>query len=256
MPLTRSSTLAAALGVGLALPAGAQQSRWPQHSTDRPQPAIVTPAPVPGLVPPPSDAIALFDGRSLAEWHTADSIPGPARWKISDGAFEVVPGAGGLQTVRSFGDVQLHVEWMSPHPATGTAQDRGNSGVFLMGRYEVQVLDSWRSATYPDGQAGAIYGQFPPLVNASLPPGRWQSFDIVFRRPHFRDGQLVVPARMTVLHNGILVHEDVVLQGPTSHRTRAPYAPHAERLPIMLQDHGHRVKFRNIWVRELPPPED
>jgi hypothetical protein len=161
---------------------------------DRPRPRVVTPATVQPLVAPPSDAIVLFGGRSLGEWRSNDSVAGPARWKVSSGAMEVVPGAGGIRTARSFGDVQLHVEWMAPLPATGSSQDRGNSGVFLMGRYEVQVLDSYRADTYADGQAGAIYGQFPPLVNASRPPGRWQSFDIIFRRPEFDGDRVTVPA--------------------------------------------------------------
>jgi hypothetical protein len=167
---------------------------------------------------------------------------------------EVVAGAGGIRTRDSFGDVHLHVEWASPNPAQGTDQDRGNSGVFLMGRYEVQVLDSHQSATYADGQAGSIYGQFPPRLNVSRPPGEWQSFDIEFRRPRFdAAGALVSPARMTVRHNGVVVHADVALLGPTSHRVRAPYETHEDALPISLQDHGHPVRFRNIWLRRLDP---
>jgi hypothetical protein len=165
---------------------------------------------------------------------------------------EVVPGAGMIQTKRAFGDVQLHVEWQAPAPPAGEGQDRGNSGVFLMGQYEVQVLDSYNSATYPDGQAGAIYGQFPPLVNVSRPPGEWQSYDIVFHGPRFgSDGTLQRPATMTVLHNGVLVQDHMTLLGPTSNRVRLPYSAHPDRLPISLQDHGHKVRFRNIWVREL-----
>lgn len=249
--------LSGALGlvavVATAATAGAQQSAWPQHALDRPPPPVVAPAAVQPLVAPPADAVVLFDGGSLAAWQAADSAGGPARWRISSGAMEVVPGAGGIRTRRSFGDVQLHVEWMSPLPARGAGQDRGNSGIFLMEHYEVQILDSWHSTTYPDGQAGAIYGQFPPLVNASRQPGRWQSFDIIFRHPQFDGERLTVPARMTVFHNGLLVHEDAVVQGPTSHQRRAPYVAHPGRLPISLQDHGHKVRFRNIWVRELAP---
>ena len=244
-------TLSIALAFMGAVSLPAQQ--WPQHSMQRPRPLVVEPAAVQAPVPPPADAIVLFDGRSIDEWRSGDSVTGPARWRVSSGALEVVPGTGAIRTTRAFGDVQLHVEWMSPVPARGTSQDRGNSGVFLMGRYEVQILDSYGNDTYPDGQAASIYGQFPPLVNASRPPGRWQSFDIVFRRPHFDGAQLTIPARMTVFHNGILVHEDVVLMGPTSNGTRAPYTAHADRLPIRLQDHGHKVRFRNIWVRELAP---
>lgn len=232
----------------------AQQAEWPQHAMDRPRPVVVTPAPSIGRVEAPSDAIVLFNGHGLAAWRSTDSVVTPARWKASRSAIEVVPGTGNIRTRRHFGDVQLHIEWMSPAPAIGRGQDRGNSGVFLMGRYEVQVLDSYRNQTYADGQAAAIYGQFPPLVNASRPSGQWQAFDIVFRRPSFdAERRLTVPARMTVFHNGVLVHEDVVLKGPTSHRVRAPYTAHADRLPISLQDHGHNVRFRNIWVRELAP---
>ena len=253
---TRQSigTLSLTLWVGLASAATAQRAIWPQHSLDRPQPTVVTPGPaLPGTAAP-ADAIVLVGQASLAEWRSGDSSAAPAGWRVAAGVLEVVPGTGGIRTVRTFGDVQLHVEWTTPSPSAGEGQDRGNSGIFLMQRYEVQVLDSWRNATYADGQAGSIYGQFPPLVNASRPGGEWQSFDIVFRRPHFGvDGKLIIPARMTVFHNGLLVQEDVVLLGPTSHRVRAPYTAHADKLPISLQDHGHRVRFRNVWVRELAP---
>lgn len=165
---------------------------------------------------------------------------------------EVAGGTGAIATVGAFGDVQLHVEFATPNPPSGEGQERGNSGVYLMSTYELQVLDSYRNVTYPDGQAGAIYGQYPPLVNASRPPGQWQSYDILFRAPRFdAGGQLLAPARMTVFHNGVLVQNDVALTGPTGHRRRPPYAPHAERLPIVLQDHGNPMRFRNIWVREL-----
>ena len=177
------------------------------------------------------------------------------RWRIVDGAMEVVAGTGGIQTREDFGDVQLHVEWMSPAPPRGTDQDRGNSGVFFMGMYEVQVLDSWENVTYADGQAAALYGQYPPLVNASRKPGEWQSYDIVFRRPRFdASGKVTSPARVTVLHNGVLVQDNVELTGPTGHYSRPPYAAHADRLPVSLQDHGHPVRFRNFWVRSLERP--
>jgi hypothetical protein len=193
----------------------------------------------------------LFDGRSLGEWRSADSANVPARWRVQDGYIEVVAGTGAIATAQTFGDVQLHVEWMAPRPARD-GQDRGNSGVFLMGRYEVQILDSHDNTTYPDGQAAAIYGQYPPLVNASRPPGEWQSYDIVFRRPRFAaDGRLLQPARVTVLHNGILVQDNVTLTGPTAHKARPPYARHADALAISLQDHGAPVRYRNIWVRRL-----
>jgi hypothetical protein len=166
---------------------------------------------------------------------------------------EVVAGTGDIATARGFGDVQLHIEWATPTPPHGESQERGNSGVFLMGRYEVQVLDSYNNKTYPDGQASALYGQYPPLVNASRPPGEWQSYDIVFRRPRFdAQGKLLKPARVTVFHNGVLVQDDVELTGPTAHQRRPPYEAHPERLPIKLQDHGNPIRFRNIWLRELP----
>ena len=165
---------------------------------------VVTPGPAVSIAPP-SDAIVLFDGSSLAKWTHRDGAP--AKWRVMDGAFEVVKGTGTLMTRDEFGDAQLHIEWMSPKPAVGTDQDRGNSGViFGGGRYEVQVLDSYQSVTYADGQAGALYGQYPPLVDASRPPGEWQSYDIVFRRPRFdASGKGVAPARFTVVHNGVLV---------------------------------------------------
>jgi hypothetical protein len=201
------------------------------------------------FTPPPPDAIVLFDGTSLNAWRTGE---GAAAWTIRDGYAEVMPGGGQIATRQEFGDVQVHVEWAVPTPTRGEGQEPGNSGVFLMGRYEVQILDTYENVTYADGQAGALYGQFPPLVNASLPPGEWQSYDIIFHRPRFAaDGTLESPARFTVLHNGVLVQDNAVLVGPTAHQTRPPYAAHADRLPISLQDHGERVRFRNIWVRNL-----
>ena len=223
---------------------------WPPHSRERPTPPTVTPGSGGVGATPPADAIVLFVGGQLDRWEGADG--GRPRWRVVDGAFEVVAGTGTLRTRDAFGDVQLHIEWMSPKPPRGSDQDRGNSGVFLMGRYEVQVLDSYANVTYADGQAAAIYGQYPPLVNASRPPGEWQSYDIVFRRPRFdASGRVVSPARFTVLHNGVLVHDDVALVGPTAHQRRPPYEVHADRLPIALQDHGHPVRFRNVWVRDL-----
>ena len=224
---------------------------YPMHSETRPQPLIVRPGADRGPVAPPADAIVLFDGHSLGNWRSQDEAKSPARWNVQDGYMEVVRGTGGIETSRAFGDVQLHVEWSAANPPRGDGQNRSNSGVFLMGRYEVQVLDSHENATYPDGMAGAVYGQFPPLVNASRRPGEWQTYDIVFRAPHFDGQRLVQPARMTVFHNGVLVQDAVELLGPTSHQQRAPYEAHAGRLPLSLQDHGDPVRFRNIWVREL-----
>ncbi len=226
------------------------QDQWPVHDPNRPMPPVVAPGPAGPPVLPPADAVVLFDGKDLSRW--TDAKGQPAKWKVENGYMEVVPKTGGIRTVRGFGDCQLHVEWMAPSPAKGTGQDRGNSGVFLMDLYEVQVLDCYGNTTYADGMTAAIYGQFPPMVNACRPPGEWQTYDIVFHRPRFEtDGKLLAPARMTVFHNGILVHECAVLMGPTAHKARPPYKVHDAKLPISLQDHDHPVRYRNIWLREL-----
>jgi hypothetical protein len=245
----RRALFLASIAAGSPLPVSAQ-SAWPVHSMDRPQPPMVKPAPPAAPTPPPSDAMALFSGGTLAAWEGERG--GPPRWHATLERFEVAPGTGAIRTRAAFGDAQVHLEWRSPVPARGEGQDRGNSGVFLMGRYEIQVLDSYQNRTYPDGQAAAVYGQHPPLVNASRAPGQWQTYDIVFRRPRFdANGALVSPARITLLHNGILVHDAVELTGPVAHGARPPYERHADRLPMSLQDHGHRVQFRNVWVRSL-----
>lgn len=227
---------------------------WPQHSRERPLPPVVTPPAQKLPVPAPTGAVVLFDGTSLDGWQTTDRKP--ARWTlVGGGAMQVAKGTGDIQTTQAFGDVEVHVEWATPKPAEGRDQDRGNSGVFLMGKYEVQVLDSYGNITYADGSAASIYGEFPPRVNACRPPGEWQTYDIRFTRPRFdASGKLVSPARMTVRHNGILVHDDAALVGPTSNGRRDPYVAHPDRLPLKLQDHGHPVRFRNIWVRDLEKP--
>ncbi len=250
----RALWFAAAAGAALALaaPSAAAQvdARWPQHSMDRPQPPVVDPGPYVGNDSRPADAIVLFDGRDLSRWRNDKG--GPAGWIVENGYFRIVPGTGYLHTALPFGDVQLHIEWSAPTPARGEGQERGNSGVFLQGLYEVQVLDSYRSTTYPDGQAGAIYGQFPPLVNPARPPGDWNVYDIVFRRPRFdAAGRVTAPARMTVFMNGVLIQDDVSLSGPTANGTRPPYTRTADRLPLALQDHGDAIRFRNVWIREL-----
>lgn len=230
---------------------GLMQNPWPVHSIDRPRPPVVAPGPAGPPTPAPSDAIVLFDGKALSQWMGADSAP--AKWLVKDGYVEVVGGTGSITSRRGFGSVQLHIEWATPAPPSGEGQERGNSGVFLMGLYEIQVLDSYQNVTYADGQAAAIYGQVPPLVNASRPPGQWQTYDIVFHRPVFAtDGSVTRPARVTVFHNGVLVHDDDALTGRTVHGRPAQYRPHPDRLPLMLQDHGNPVRYRNIWVRELP----
>lgn len=226
---------------------------YPIHDRNRPLPAVVDPGTggsqqMSGRAP--SDAIVLFDGHDLSHWRMRDGSA--AKWRIGAGYFEVVPGTGQLYTREAFGDCQLHVEFSEPDPPRGTDQDRGNSGVFLQDRYEVQVLDSFQSRTYADGQAGALYGQFPPLVNASRPPGQWQSYDIIFHAPQFDSaGRLARPARMTVLHNGVLIQDDAQLSGPTAHQHRPPYVAGPPQQPLSLQDHGHPVRYRNIWIREL-----
>lgn len=248
--MKRIAWLLGIAAVALGPRAGAQVStRWPIHSMDRPQPPVVAPAPTARPDAPPADAVVLFDGTNLSQW---DADSGPARWKVDSGYVEVVGGSGSIHTKRGFGDCQLHVEWMAPTPPLGEGQERGNSGVYLMSRYEVQVLDSYDNPTYPDGQAAAVFGQYPPLVNASRPPGVWQSYDIVFHRPRFDvKGKLLRPARLTVLHNGVLVQDNVELSGPTAYQRRPPYTAHADTLPVLLQDHEFPVRYRNIWIRSL-----
>jgi hypothetical protein len=256
----RDATVVSAVAAlaGFTLTAFAEPPKeWGIHDLNRPQPKVVDPGSP--TTPeragrPPSDAIVLFDGKDLSGWR-ADKDGAPAGWKVENGYMEVVKGAGGIHTERGFGDVQLHVEWRTPAPGHGEGQERGNSGVFLMGQYEVQVLDSHGSQTYPDGQASALYGQYPPLVNASRPAGEWQTYDIVFHAPRFgADGGVVRPARVTVLHNGVLTQDNQELTGPTAHKARPPYKAHPDRLPLGLQDHGDPVRYRNIWVRELSEP--
>ncbi|MGA8270859.1 MAG: DUF1080 domain-containing protein [Candidatus Sulfotelmatobacter sp.] len=227
--------------------------RWKPNDRERPLPLVIEAGQAStqdAAGKPPSDAIVLFDGKDLSQWAGEDGQP--AKWKVGDGSMEVVPRSGFIHTHRAFGDCQLHVEFAEPLPVVGADQGRGNSGVFLMGLYEIQVLDSSQNKTYADGEAGAVYGQFPPLVNASRAPGQWQSYDIIFHAPRFaKDGKVLRRARMTVLHNGVLVQDNVELSGPTAHQDRPPYKPTPEKLPLSLQDHGNPVRFRNIWIREL-----
>ncbi len=224
---------------------------WRVHDADRPPPAIVAPAPIAGGAP--SDAIVLFDGKSLDAWQ---GQRGP--WPVGDGFMSVPPRPAtgednALITRQSFGDVQLHLEFRSPNPPIGSSQDRGNSGVWFMQRYEVQILDGRDNPTYADGTVGAIYAWKPPLVNAARAPGEWQSYDIMFERPRFgAKGQLLRPAYVTVLLNGVLVQNHQPFLGTTVWRKVARYTPHGDAAPIQLQDHGSPVSFRNIWVRPLP----
>ncbi len=226
------------------------------HDPYRPHPKVVRPGALPGQ--PPSDAVVLFNGKGLSQWTAAKLgtaaytvSAGPARWKVGDGYFEVVPGSGDIATKRKFGDVQLHVEWMEPPGVTGTSQGRGNSGVFLMGLYEIQVLDSYHSPTYADGQAGAMYGQWPPLVNAVRKPGEWQTYDIVFEAPVFTEGRRTKSASMTVFLNGVLLHNHKEEMGPTIYRQVPKYKPGPSEGPIILQDHHNIVRYRNIWARPV-----
>ncbi|MBM3739281.1 MAG: DUF1080 domain-containing protein [Acidobacteria bacterium] len=227
--------------------------KWRVHDLNRPRPAIITPGAKPG--DPPSDAVVLFNGTDLSAWNdsgkTSGGQPGAAKWKVENGYFEVVPGTGDLVTKEKFGDVQLHIEWSAPVEITGASQLRGNSGVILMGRYEIQVLDSNGNVTYADGQAGSIYGQKPPLVNASRPRGEWQSYDIIFEAPRFDGDRVAQPAYVTVLHNGVALHHRHPFIGRMAHRVVGTYAPHGAEEPLLLQNHGDKVRYRNVWMRKL-----
>jgi hypothetical protein len=222
---------AAAFGLALA---------WFASAQELPQPRVVSA--LEGK--PPSDAVVLFDGKSIEEWVYTDGKP--AGWIVKGGAMTVK--GGGIMTKREFGNMQLHIEWATPSPPKGTGQDRGNSGVYLAGIYELQVLDSYQNETYADGSAGALYKQYPPLVNASRPAGKWQTYDIIFHVPIFdSNGQIMRPATLTVLHNGLLIQDHVEIKA-TPGGVRTTEGPKG---PIFLQDHNHPVKYRNIWVREL-----
>lgn len=213
--------------------------------------------PVPPVVTPgednkaPSDAIVLFDGKSLSQWRKVKEDK-PVEWTLGKNEMIVKPGSGDIQTLKSFGSVQLHIEWLAPVDEGKESQQYSNSGVFFMGMYEVQVLNSYKNKTYSNGQAGSVYKQHIPLVNASKPPGTWQKYDIIFTAPEFESsGDLKSPAYLTVIHNGVLVQNNVELKGPTVYIGHPKYVAHPSKLPIKLQDHGNLVRFRNIWVREL-----
>ena len=244
-----TSTLVLLLAASRVVPLGAQQPPTDPKRTEAwsPVPRLVTP----GVgTAPPSDAIVLSDGTNLSEWRSANGSA--ARWTVADGAMTVLKESGDIHTRRAFGDCQLHIEWRTPAVVEGTGQGRGNSGVYLQSRYEVQVLDSYNNATYSNGQAASIYKQYIPLVNASREPGAWQAYDIVFRAPRFAgDGKVVIPGYITVLHNGLLVQDHVELQGNTVYIGTPAYEPHGAKEPLMLQNHGNAVSFRNVWIREL-----
>jgi len=227
--------------------------KWHVHDDDRPRPVVVTPGPFAGL-PAPADAIVLLgSGTDLSKWQMQEG-GGPVTWPIENGVLS--SGKGFIQTKQNdFTDYQLHVEFATPSVVKGDSQGRGNSGVFLNGVFEIQVLDSYNNKSYADGQASAMYGQIPPMVNASRPPGEWQSYDIFFSGPRFNGDKVEKPAIVTVLHNGVLVHNADAFWGPTAHKANPPYAPSNAKGPIGLQDHGNPVRFRNIWIRPVKAAE-
>jgi len=228
--------------------------KWHVHDPNRPQPTVVAPGTptTPGKAP--SDAIVLFDGKDLSKWRTADGKPAP--WNVQDGIIICNPKSGDIFTKEEFGDAQLHIEFATPTPPKGESQERGNSGVFLFGKYELQVLDSYQNRTYADGSCASIYGQYPPLVNASRPPGEWQTYDVVFTAPRFKEGKLESPAYLSVFHNGVLVQNHSEILGESGHKILAKYSPHGPKGPIKLQDHGNTTRYRNIWVRSLESSHD
>ena len=219
---------------------------WAVHDMNRPQPTVIQSEPG----KPPSDAVVLFDGTSLDKWCAGNGEP--TKWVLNDGAMECVKGSGAIRTKDAFGDCQLHIEWATPAKAEGSSQGRGNSGVFLMGQHEVQVLDNYDNVTYPDGQAGSVYAENPPLVNACRKPGEWQTYDIVFHQPVWEGNVMKFPGSLTVIHNGVLVQDHWELEGLSTHCQRRPVTKYGEKGPLSLQDHGNPVRFRNVWIREIP----
>ena len=235
-------------GAPKAPPSLTPGGKWRAHDTNRPLPVVVVPptASTPDQAgQPPSDALVLFDGTDLSQWRRTvarrglNVIDDTPKWKIENGYMEIVPKTGSLYTTNKFADCQIHVEWATPAEVKGNSQGRGNSGFFLQGHPEIQVLDSYENPTYADGSAAALYGQYPPLVNASRKPGQWQSFDIIYVAPKLEGGKVVKPAFFTIFHNGVLVHHAVEVSGS------------AVECPISLQDHNNPIRFRNIWVRKL-----
>ena len=224
-------------------------TKWHVHDSDRPNPRVIKAPKFSDMAAAPSDAIVLFDGTDLSKWQHGNGTP--AKWKIENGYMEVVPKSGILRTKDEFRDFQLHIEFATPAKVEGKGQGRGNNGVNIFGRYEIQVLDSYENETYADGQAGAIYAQTPPLVNASRPPGEWQTYDIIFEAPHWTDGKLSKPAFITVIHNGAVLHHRREILGSTQHRAEVKYGKPQEQGPIELYEHGNPVRFRNIWIRPL-----
>ncbi len=234
-----------------------ETGKWMVHDMKRPMPPVVTSGEAScgdKVGTAPSDAIVLFDGKDLSKWESAKKPGEPAPWKMGEGYFETVKDSGSIRTKQKFGSCQLHIEFATPQRVSGRGQGRGNSGVFLMETYEVQVLDSYNNRTYVDGQCAALYGRAVPLVNVSRKPGEWQTYDIIFHRPIFKDGNVVRKAKFTVIHNGVLVQDNVKLQGGTNWmgpHAVTDYVPHGDKGAISLQDHSNPVRFRNIWIREL-----
>ncbi len=229
---------------------GQEEIKLPPEATEfyEPVPPVIPPGK--STATPPADAIILFDGTDLSSWEGGEGSE--AAWIVKDSIMTIHPGTGGIKSKQSFGDLQIHLEWRSPSQIVGEGQGRGNSGIFIMGKYEVQILDSYKNSTYTNGQAGSIYKQSPPLVNVTNPPGKWNTYDIIFTAPRFnQEGMLISPAKITALHNGVLIHNNFELRGPTEYIGIPNYTAHENRLPIYLQDHGNPVSFRNIWVREL-----
>lgn len=227
---------------------------WKVHDSARPQPRVVTPGTEgtqerPGKAP--SDANILFDGTDLSGWVSVKQDGEAAPWKVENGYMEVAPKTGDIRTTQELGDCHLHVEWRAPAEVVGDSQGRGNSGVFLMGRYEIQVLDCYNNPTYADGTAGAIYGEYPPLVNATRKPGEWQTYDIIWVAPRFDGEKLLSPPYATIILNGVVVQYHRELIGPTSHRKVVDWVSHPPTGPLRLQDHGNPMRFRNIWYRPL-----
>lgn len=267
LPAARVSILVVSLGLASLLTAAElgysdtpmiPGTPWRVHDSARPRPPVVEPgATFSQMAPAPADAVVLFDGKDLARW--TDRRGAEAKWKVGEGYFESVRGTGMVRTKEKFADFQLHLEFATPEKVEGDSQGRGNSGVMINGMYEVQVLDSYQNPTYADGQAGALYGQQPPLVNASKPPGQWQTYEIIFESPRWNAaGELVKKAAVTVIHNGVVLHHrreffgrtDGI--GGTAHKSLGTYGePHAPEVFIELQDHNNPVRYRNVWIREM-----
>ncbi len=245
-----AAVAAFAAGVGYDNTPQIPGQKWRVHDKNRPNPPVVAPAETFSHgATAPADAKVLFDGKSLAAWKSGK---GDAKWKVEDGAFVVTKGGGDIETREKFGDFQLHIEWSAPNPPKGDSQGRGNSGIFLHGLYEVQVLDVYNNKTYADGQAGGLYGQWAPLANPMKKPGEWNAYDIIFEGPRFDDaGNVTRKASVTVLHNGVVLHHRQEFNGPTGHQNVPQYFKYDGTGPIRLQDHGDPVRFRNIWIRPL-----